>query len=98
LTINVDTFPKKAPETAAWMGFANENERSSERSVGPTSSEWMLNPVLAGCGAAEVTVPDAGRNRHVVSSVLNKGVADAATACHAKNKAISIIRLDVKEE
>ena len=57
LTIIPDTFPKKAPETAACRGFANANERSRERSVGPASLEsvtLVLVAALAGVGGGIV--------------------------------------------
>jgi len=54
LTIIVDTFPKNVLETAAWIGFANANERSSETSVGPISSEPMFAPTLGDRDHAEV--------------------------------------------
>jgi hypothetical protein len=79
LTINVDTLPKNAPDTAACKGFANSYARSSERIVGPVSSTVALPGEVAAPAAA-------GWKRHVVSSVLKSGVDDAATACTSNKK------------
>ena len=90
LTIIFDTWPKTLADTAAWTGFAKANERSRVTRVGLAAAPSGADGLVV-CAPGPGRVPagdcaDAGWNLHTVSSALNNGVDEAATACGAESE------------